>query len=330
MRIGANIGKYGKSLENGFEFVKGYQENRTLRASFNELAEKTFGLNFEAWYQAGFWGADYIPYSAVENGRVAANVAVNHMRFCKDGKERFYLQLGTVMTDPEYRNRGLSRRLMEWIFEEYEGKVDGIYLFANDTVLDFYPRFGFRQVKEYQYYKKMSPGGAGEIRASGACLAEAKSGAGEGILTGSGNVRKVCLDTPEDWKAFAEKIKNYHTQGSFTNNNLGLLMFYVSDLFKDSVYYIEALDAYAIAEREADVLVLYDVYAKTEISPEEAAVCFGGNGELRELALGFTPKDTRGYECREYREEDTTVFVKGRGLEGFSGERKMFPMLSHA
>lgn len=311
-----------ESIVGKFEFVKDYKENPILRASFNELAGKTFGLDFEAWYRAGFWGEDYIPYSAVENGRVVANVAVNHMRFCKDGKERFYLQLGTVMTDKEYRNRGLSRRLMEWIFEEYEGKVDGIYLFANDSVLDFYPRFGFRQVKEYQYYKKFHLTGAGEES-----LADNENSWKADLQR---KVRKVCLEMPEDWKDFGEKIKNYHTQGRFTNNNLGLLMFYASGFFKDSVYYIEKLDVYAIAELESEVLVLYEIYAKAEITPEKVAACFGGNGGFRELALGFTPRDTKGYECREYREEDTTVFVKGAELEGFSWERKMFPMLSHA
>lgn len=305
-----------------FELVKDYKEDQQLRASFNELAGKTFGLDFEAWYRAGFWGEDYIPYSAVLDNRVAANVSVNHMRFCKDGKARFYLQLGTVMTDKEYRNRGLSRRLMEWIFEEYKGKVDGIYLFANDSVLDFYPRFGFRQVKEYQYYKKFHLTGAGEESLAG------NENSWKADL--QGKVRKVPLEMPEDWKAFAEKIKNYHTQGSFTNNNLGLLMFYASGFFKDSIYYLEGIDVYVIAEMSEDTLILYDIYAKAEINPEAAAAYFSRDGRIRELALGFTPKDTTGYECREYREEDTTVFVKGPELEGFSGERRMFPLLSHA
>lgn len=313
------------------QFVKDYKENTALRASFNELAEKTFGLNFEAWYRAGFWGGDYIPFSAVVGSRVIANVSVNHMRFVKDGRERFYLQLGTVMTDKEYRMQGLSRRLMEWIFKEYEGRVDGIYLFANDTVLDFYPRFGFRVAREYQYYKRYGKSAGGATTAAVRSLDG--NGAGNENSTMAGfkpNIQKVCLESSEDWKAFAKRITAYHTQGNFTNDNLGLLMFYASGLFKDSIYYIEALDAYAIAETEGDTLILYDIYAKQETDPEGVAVYFDSANTLKELALGFTPKDMAEYQCREYKEDDTTVFVKGQELQSFSEERRMFPLLSHA
>lgn len=325
------------------QFVKDYKENMALRTSFNALAEKTFGLNFEAWYRAGFWGGDYIPFSAVIHNRVIANVSVNHMGFVKDGRKRFYLQLGTVMTDKEYRMQGLSRRLMEWIFKEYEGRVDGIYLFANDTVLDFYPRFGFRVAREYQYYKNLGNLNAVPQRDYEKRAGRNGNNVGEGSADGTsadngmyqqnvsrGKVQKVCLESPEDWKAFAKKITAYHPQGNFTNDNLGLLMFYASGLFKDSIYYIEALDAYAIAETEGDTLILYDVYAKQETDPEGVAVYFYPANTLKELALGFTPKDTRGYECREYKEDDTTVFVKGQELQSFLEEERMFPLLSHA
>ena len=45
-----------------FHIEKNYRNNDALRASFNRLAEKTFGLNFENWYQNGFWQDNYIPY----------------------------------------------------------------------------------------------------------------------------------------------------------------------------------------------------------------------------------------------------------------------------
>lgn len=42
-----------------YQIQKDYRDNDTLRHSFNELAGKTFGLNFEDWYQNGFWGYQY-------------------------------------------------------------------------------------------------------------------------------------------------------------------------------------------------------------------------------------------------------------------------------
>lgn len=35
--------------------MKDYRNNEELRASFNVLAKKTFGLDFEDWYQNGYW-----------------------------------------------------------------------------------------------------------------------------------------------------------------------------------------------------------------------------------------------------------------------------------
>ena len=54
-----------------------YRDNDALRASFNELVGKVFGLSFENWYQNGFWKNNYIPYSVVIDGKVVANVSVN-------------------------------------------------------------------------------------------------------------------------------------------------------------------------------------------------------------------------------------------------------------
>ncbi|MFQ9846805.1 MAG: hypothetical protein ACLRXC_07950 [[Clostridium] leptum] len=66
---------------------------------------------------------------------MAANVSVNRMDFQLDGRRRTYLQLGTVMTHPDYRAAWDCPLLMEWILQNWSDRCDGIYLFANDTVL---------------------------------------------------------------------------------------------------------------------------------------------------------------------------------------------------
>ena len=60
------------------ELIHGYRNDKNLRDSFNALAEQTFdGLNFEGWYQNGFWGDNYDPHSIVIDGQVVSNVSVN-------------------------------------------------------------------------------------------------------------------------------------------------------------------------------------------------------------------------------------------------------------
>lgn len=89
------------------EIVKNVRNSETLRKSFNELAIETFDLDFEDWYQNGFWRDKYIPYSMVIDGKVAANVSVNRTDMLWNGRRKHLIQLGTVMTKKAYRNRGL-------------------------------------------------------------------------------------------------------------------------------------------------------------------------------------------------------------------------------
>ncbi len=147
-----------------FCIEKNYRNNEALRASFNRLAEKTFGLNFENWYKNGFWKDNYIPYSVVIDGEVVSNVSVNACNMNYKGQIVKLIQLGTIMTDDDYRGNGYARALMEEVLKDYDGKVDGIYLFANDSVLEFYPKFGFKEAKEYQFTK--------DVTISGECTAQ--------------------------------------------------------------------------------------------------------------------------------------------------------------
>ena len=108
--------------------IHGYRDDKALRDSFNRLAEQTFCLNFEGWYQNGFWGDNYDPHSIVIDGEVVSNVSVNRTDLVFGGRRYHILQLGTVMTAPEYRGRGLNRAIMEYIEREY-ADADGIYLY---------------------------------------------------------------------------------------------------------------------------------------------------------------------------------------------------------
>lgn len=133
------------------ELVFDYIRNDALRHQLNALTRKTFGFDFEKWVATGYYEGDYIPYSFVENGKMLSNVSANRMRFLQNGVECNYIQIGTVMTDEVHRNKGLARRLIEYVVAEYKDKCDGIYLFANLEALGFYRKTGFSEgVKEYR------------------------------------------------------------------------------------------------------------------------------------------------------------------------------------
>ena len=282
--------------------MHGYRDDKHLRDSFNQLAEQTFGLNFEGWYQNGFWGDNYDPHSMILDGKVVSNVSVNRTDLVIGGKRYHILQLGTVMTDPEYRGRGFGRAIMAYIEEKY-ADADGVYLFANDSVVDYYPRFGFRPGVEYGYSKTVS-------------------------LTGESKVEQVIMDGPAAWgKLAAAMEKSTFPSGCAMVDNPGLIFFYVSQFMQEAVWYIPHLDAWAIAELEEGVLTIHSIFADASVSIEDVAAAFGVVTELR---LGFAPADREGWEITEIHEEDTHFFVKGAVFAEFEEEKLRIPSLSHA
>ncbi len=99
------------------ELIRNYMNDPERRRMLNDLARHTFCIDFEDWVSGGWFNGDYIPYSLVENGRLLANI----MTFDQNGERRNYIQIGTVMTDEEYRGRGLARQLVGRILDDHSG-----------------------------------------------------------------------------------------------------------------------------------------------------------------------------------------------------------------
>lgn len=287
-----------------YQIIKNYRNNDELRKSFNELAGKTFGLNFEDWYQNGFWGENYIPYSIVEDGKVISNVSVNKTDMLLDGEVKHFLQLGTVMTDETYRNQGLSREIMEEIEKDYKDKVDGIYLFASDSVLTFYPKFGFEKSVEYIYSKPVS-------------------------ISGKCQLEQVIMDNPIAWKQLEHVMNNnvYHGKFDMVNNN-ELVMFYVTKFMQECVYYHSQTGTYVIAEIEGEDAFIHNVFSEKLEELDEVIALLGA--DVKNVTLGFVPREANEYNRIEYHEEDCTFFIKGEAMQVVLNEKLRIPSLSHA
>ena len=111
-------------------------------------------------------------------------------------------------------------------------------------------------------------------------------------------------------------------------DNPGLIFFYVSQFMRDCVYCCRALDAWAIAAREGDSLLLHNVFAGENVTLEAVIGAFGR--EVGQVKLGFAPTWREGFSRSEIREEDTTFFVKGSAFADFSQKGLRIPTLSHA
>lgn len=284
----------------------GFKDNDKLRGSYNRLTRKTYGFDFEEWYQNGYWSDRYIPYSLLDGDNVISNVSVSIMDFLVMEEKKRFIQIGTVMTDSEYRNQGLSKYLMEKVLEEWKDKCDLIYLFANDSVLDFYPKFGFISMPEYQHYREVHP----KNETSGAI--------------------KLNMSDKSDRDFLLDTIRGtIHFSKLSMIDNSSLIMFYCTSFMKESVYYIRDLNAVIIADYEDDILYLKDIYCEQDISLDEIIEAMA-SCDVGKVVLGFTPKDETLFSCRVLKEEDTTLFMMGDNIKIFKDNRIMFPVMSHA
>ena len=289
-----------------FDYVSDFRKQDRIRNSFNSLTQEVYGFDFEQWYQDGYWQDSYVPHSLLIGDTVVANTSVSIIGFDLYGEKRKCIQIGTVMTAPEYRNMGLSRYLMERIMDEWAENCDLVFLFANDSVVNFYPKFGFIEADEYQLHKEVS-------RVSSVMLGQ-----------------KVDMDDIQNREALITKIKLAKPISSFAmKNNIGLIMFYCTSFMKDNVYYLSEYDAFVIAEISRDTLFLIDVFCELDVTLDEII-----NGlatvDTKKVELGFTPKSTAGFDKRILAEDNSTLFVFGKDADRFAKCQIMFPVLSRA
>ena len=118
-----------------YEIISNYHKNDSLRKLFNELSVKTFGLDFENWYQSGYWNDKYIPYSVLADGKIISNVSVNIIACTVCGRERHYIQLGTIMTDEEYRKQAQQKSVERSKYYSLDNCVNRWEEFLRDEVL---------------------------------------------------------------------------------------------------------------------------------------------------------------------------------------------------
>ncbi len=292
---------------NDLTFIKDYKNKEHYRLSFNALATSTFGINFEPWFQKGFWNERYICYSFAEGEQVVSNVSINLMDVMWQGQKKRAIQIGTVMTHPEYRKRGLASRLMKIVLEENENDVDFIYLFGNDSALGLYLKFGFEPVVENKFSMVVNKSQPKENR-----------------------LRKLDISKEEDLKLISRLSLNrkYISQTLGVSNDQALIMFYCMYVFSDDIFYLEEEDAIVIYTVEGDVLNLHDIISTANIDLE-LVISKLVSPEVTRVVIHFTPKLITGKVDVEILEkDDCTLLMKPLPKE--ITDSFLFPSTSHA
>lgn len=286
-----------------YQLKKKVMKDDCLRRAYNELAENTFGVNFEKWYQDGYWRETHMPYTLFDEEKAVANISVNQMEIQWQGKLYHYIQLGTVMTESDYRNQGLSRYLIEEVLKDWEEKSDAVFLFANKSVLDFYPKFGFEKQEQYQYSMT--------------------------VREHSGDARKIEIDSPTDLELLK---KYYQKRNPFSKlqavNGFSLLMFYCGSFLKDYIYYCKENDAVVIAEKEGETLHCLDIFCDAG-KDLDSIIGEVAEAEINRVIFKFTPIESGKYLVKLEEDADNTLFVLNRKDNIFAGQRLLFPEICH-
>ncbi len=291
-----------------YRLTSAVRDNPAVRDSFNALTRATYGFDFRRWQDLGGWDEGYVPYALLDGEAVVANVSVNRMALVIAGKPVRGIQLGTVMTAEPYRRRGLSRFLMQRVLAEWAGKADLVYLFANDSVLDFYPKFGFVPVEETQYTLDLPAQGAAP---PAAC-------------------RPLDMDDPADRQFLVQRAQEGNPYSEIRVSCGSLALFYASGFLKDAFFALPEWDLAGVLSRTPEGLLVSDLFGKAG-APLPAVLRALAGGAGGRVVLGFPPAERPdGCLPRPYKEDDCTLFIQ-KGQEGYFRENAvLFPALSHA
>ncbi|WP_367898048.1 GNAT family N-acetyltransferase [Leptospira sp. WS58.C1] len=279
-------------MNRGVSTVSSYRDRSDLREKYFEFTPQAlYGADFRPWFEKGGWSEKYHPNSLIDpEGKILSNVSVMEMDVLLLGDRRSAIQLGAVGTLPDYRKQGLSAKLIRTVLEKYSNSL--VFLFANDSVTDFYPKFGFRKVEEI-WFRAAYP---------------------ESIL-GKGKKKHYRILNPN----FAQDVEILKRISSFslpTTEIFGamgygsILLFYFLAGESFQFLYDDSENSILVIGREDKTLWIYDVLCDRRPDLEKLLASLG-IPEAAEIRFGFSPEkfDIR---CEKFEAPfESPLFVKG-------------------
>ncbi|MBN1552132.1 GNAT family N-acetyltransferase [bacterium] len=218
------------------ELRKAYWDDPESRSAFKNFMRNIHGLDFTDWEAAGYWDDDYMPFSYFEGDRIIASVCLYFLDVVIDGQQMRTVQISGVGTLPEWRCRGLNRRLTEAALEWAEGKHTGIFLFSDTEAIPFYSKCGFTPIDEYVEM----------------CDAPACAGCQSAV--------KLDPAKPADRdRIFALASRRTAVSDRFGVLNPKLLMFHALYMLPNDIYAIPDLGCIVFYRRTADRLMIFDI-----------------------------------------------------------------------
>ena len=288
-----------------YTFSKDVLAQKNTRDGYFKLAKAIFGLRLEQWHALGFWDQTFAPYVLYDGDTAVSSVAVCVNQVLWQNTSKCYVQISTVMTLPEYRNKGLNRWLMEYVLNEWKENCSGIYLLANDTVVGFYPKFGFEEFTEYDFTVS--------------------------VKKRKGEFRKLDLSLSDDVSLI---VRNYRLANPFPFaalkvNNISQFLFHCFHFHQDDIFYHEQANAVVILGQEEGEWVCYDILTDF-CGPLDNILGALVKESTEHVRLGFTPAATVHCFAAPSKEADNHLFVFAEKENIFKDHKVLFPLFSRA
>jgi predicted N-acetyltransferase YhbS len=261
------------------------------------------GSTFRRWAERGGWQPGYEVFAIERDGQILSTVGRQRMHFVINGEQREGYQLGAVASRPDHRGRGLSRRVLTWALSDDDAPTQPIILFANKSVLDFYPRFGFRRIAQ----KRFVANAAIEPAARQARTIDLGAAADRARLSGLCRRARAVGDTLS--------ARDYYST----------LLWHLT--YKPRpVFWFEEFGAALIASVDRECLILDDLIATRPFDLARALPCLIHH-PVKTLEFRFSPE---GWwpeaQVLPADETDSPLFV--RGLPPLSTDAFRFPDLA--
>ncbi|ABF87319.1 acetyltransferase, GNAT family [Myxococcus xanthus DK 1622] len=257
-----------------------------LHAAFCDYVSRVFTrADFRRWTQWGEWNDDYRTFAVVDDGRVLANASVMRMRLLLEGREVTGYQLGAVGSLPSERGRGLARAVMNAALAHCGDAP--VLLFANKSVLEFYPRFGF-EPRRQTLFSASHVARPGETAAPQLDVAEADVRARLRMLSDEG------LPVTERFGARGTAaIASWYAANGFARPLRAL-----SD------------DAWVFTEVEGETLFIDDIFARAPFDLR-AALPRLIDRPISSIQFGFTPERWWPGAVEAGEDMEADLFVRG-------------------
>ncbi len=284
------------------QLVKNFREDKFYREEYFGFIRKIFpSISFNEWHAKGFWTENYIPFSLIDSGKMVANTSAAKMEVLINGQKFKGIQIGAVGTLHEYRNKGLSRKLMNEVIDFYQEETDLFFLFANDSVKDFYPKFGFEHKLENTFIRYVN------------------------FNNSKFSARKLKLNHREDYDLLINLLgkRKPLTKIFGAVNYQFITMWHILNLYSNNLYYLEDAEAVIIKTENENSINLIDLIFRENFDLDSAIPKIIETGKIHSIKFCFPP-DQLKFSFDEVEPEDSLLFVKGKLDLG--GSMFRFPM----